>query len=72
MISVEHDSDSIVVGKLCIANQFTRVDMRSVRVEGADAEINVPIIKQHPHFCPLRSRRTFSRLLLDKISRRLG
>ena len=64
MISVEHDGDRIVVGELCIANQFTRVDMGGIRVKSANAKVDALVIEQHANFCALRSRRTFARLLL--------
>ena len=64
MISIEHDRDSIVVGELCIANQFTGVDMGGISVKSAYAKVDVLVIEQHANFRALRRRRTFGRLLL--------
>src|SRR5205814_10730048 len=72
VISVEQDRDRIIIGEICIAHEFTRIDMFGVRVESTDTEIDILIIEEQANLCSFRSRCAFVWLLLEKISGRLG
>jgi len=72
VISVEQYRNRVVVGKARIADEFARVDVRSIGIKRTNSEVDVPIIEENAHFCAFGGSRTFRGPLLEKIGCRLG